>query len=61
MNFISMAAYDLNASDKKAAGAQPPVFTAEMAAKTRVKIEAVFAACLSQGIDILVLGALGCG
>ena len=57
VDFVSICG--INLSKKGAAGASQ--FTAEIAVRTRAKIEALLSACVANGASILVLGALGCG
>lgn len=52
LNFITMAAFKLK---------DPRDFTTEQAVRTRAKIESLFAICANEGMEHLVLSALGCG
>ena len=57
-NVLTVAGFDLNQKDKTL---PPKPFTNEMLIGTRIKIESMFALCANEGMDILVLSALGCG
>ena len=57
-NVLTVAGFDLNQKDKTL---PPKPFTNEMLIGTRIKIESMFALCANEGMDVLVLSALGCG
>ena len=58
-NFVTAAAFDMRQQVDQTLPQK--VFEKERIVKTRVKIEALVSLCVSEGMDILVLSALGCG
>lgn len=58
-NVLTVAAFDLNNPEDR--NLPPLEFTKEMEVKMRTKIRSMLALCVSEGIEVVVLSALGCG